>query len=456
MNNINEIVEVQRDFYYKDKTKDIQFRINSLQKLKKAIIENEKNIMAALKLDLNKPEFEAYATEIGVVLEEISYTLKHLRDWAKPKKVKTPIMHFIARSYIYQQPYGVVLIMSPWNYPFQLAISPLVGAIAAGNCSVIKPSNYSPNTSAIIEKIINENFDKSYITVLRGGREVNKNLLSEKFDYIFFTGSVEVGKVVMESASKYLTPVSLELGGKSPCIIDETADIDLAAKRIVWGKFTNAGQTCVAPDYILVKKCVKEDLLQKMKKYINQFYGDDPCNNTDYPKIINEKHFNRLVNLLNCGEVVIGGKYNSQTQQIAPTILNNITWDNLIMQDEIFGPIMPVLEFDTIDEIINTINSRAKPLALYYFTKNKTNEHNILKRVSFGGGCINETIVHLATSHMPFGGVGESGMGGYHGKSSFDTFTHKKSILKKSNLIDIAIKYPPYDKDYNVLKKFMR
>lgn len=456
MNNIKEVIEKQRLYFEEGITKDVDFRLEKLKILKNAIIKNEKEIMEALKKDLNKAPFESYETEIGLVLEELRYIIKHLPSWIRCKRVKTPITHFLSRSYTCSEPYGVTLIMSPWNYPFQLAMVPLIGSIAAGNCTVIKPSEYSFHTSEIIEKIISKNFNEEYISVVRGGREANKNLLEEKFDYIFFTGSVQVGRIVMEAASKHLTPVTLELGGKSPCIVDETANIDLAAKRIVWGKFLNAGQTCVAPDYLMVKSTVKEKLIIKMKEYINEFYGAVPCNNPEYPKIINDKHFNRLINLLKGENIVFGGEYNDKTNQISPTILDNVTWDSAIMQEEIFGPILPVLEFENLKEVISIINKRPKPLALYCFSNNKESQKNIINSISFGGGCINDTVVHLATSYMPFGGVGDSGMGGYHGKASFDTFSHKKGILNKSNLIDIPLRYPPFKNNLNLLKKIMR
>jgi len=456
MSTIHEVVGKQRIFFEKGITKGIDYRISNLTLLKQAVLTHEKEIIEALQKDLNKAPFEAYATEIGIVLEELEYVIKHLRNWAKPRKVKTPITHFLSVSRQYAEPYGIVLIMSPWNYPFQLTIAPLIGSIAAGNCTIVKPSEYSSHTAAIIEQLINENFDDTYITVVRGGREANKTLLDEKFDYIFFTGSVSVGKVVMESASKHLTPVSLELGGKSPCIVDESANLDMAARRIVWGKFLNAGQTCVAPDYLLVHKSVKNALITKMNQYIEEFYGSDPLSSPDYPKIINDKHFNRLLRLIQNENVVVGGKYKEQTNQIAPTILDQVTWDKPVMQEEIFGPVFPVLEFEDLNQVVAIVTSHPKPLALYFFTNNQERERFVIQNISFGGGCINDTIVHLATSYMPFGGVGDSGMGGYHGKASFDTFSHQKSILKKSTLFDIPLRYPPYKNKLKLLKLMMR
>lgn len=456
MEEIKELLRKQRDYYNTGETREVSFRMKQLQKLNQVIRKHETDILNALKKDLNKSEFEGYMTEVGMVYDELRFMMKHLDGWAKPQKVRTSFANFKSVSRIYSEPYGVVLIISPWNYPYLLSLEPLIGAIAAGNCAVVKPSNYSPNVSDVIADMIKEAFDPAYVTVIQGGREANKNLLEEKFDYIFFTGSVAVGKVVMEAASKHLTPVSLELGGKSPCIVDETANLELAAKRIVWGKYLNAGQTCVAPDYLLVHRSVKEPLVELMRKYILRFYGEDPGANTEFPKIINEKHFNRLMDLMERSHVVIGGRGNTETNQIEPTVLDLVEWNSTVMAEEIFGPILPMLVFDDLNEVVSEINKHPKPLALYYFTGSKEKERYVLKNISYGGGCINDTIVHLASSHMPFGGVGESGMGGYHGKASFDTFSHKKSVLKKSNLVDVPLRYPPYKNHITLLKKVMK
>lgn len=450
------IIENQRSFFKEGKTKEVDFRIDQLEKLKKSIIKYEDEIIDALKKDLNKSSFETYITEIGTVIQEINHTIKHIRKWVKPKRVRTSIAQFISTSKIYSDPYGIALIISPWNYPFQLTMAPLIGSIAGGNCAVLKLSPYSANTSKIIGKIIGETFDEKYIKVVQGGREVNKELLNEKFDYIFFTGGVSMGKIVMEAASKHLTPVTLELGGKSPCIIDETANIDLAAKRIIWGKLLNSGQTCIAPDYLLVHKSIKKQLIDKMKEYILEFYGNIPINSPDYPKIISLKHFNRLLGLIKEEDIIFGGDYNEKTNQINPTILDNITWESKVMEDEIFGPIIPILDFEDFNNIIDEINNRPKPLALYLFTTSKERENNVLKNISFGGGCINDTIMHVASTNMPFGGVGNSGMGGYHGKYTFDSFTHKKNVLKKSNLIDVPVRYAPFEGKLNLIKKIMK
>lgn len=448
-----EMLHAQRAYFGKGECKDVEFRIRQLKKLYQWICEHEQDIMDALYQDLNKSSFEAYATEIGIVKEEIRYALKHIKKWAAPRRVRTPITQFPSRSFVYPEPYGVVLIMSPWNYPFQLTVAPLVGAICAGNCAVVKPSAYSPNTTRVMAEMIRELFPAEYVAVVEGGRAENQALLDEKFDYIFFTGSVNVGKYVMEKASAHLTPVSLELGGKSPCIVDETADLKLAAKRIVWGKFLNCGQTCIAPDYILVQKNVKDKLIRQMDRYIKKMFGKDALQNDEYPKMINEKHFDRVLGLKREVHVVSGGKSDRSTLKIEPTILDQVSWESPVMQEEIFGPLLPVLTFYDMREAIQMVNARPRPLALYYFTKDKSREAKVLKNISYGGGCINDTVVHIATSHMPFGGVGNSGMGGYHGKDSFDTFTHKKSIMKKSRWIDIPIRYAPFKNKLALLKK---
>lgn len=456
MTDYREILRKQKDFFMKGETRQVEFRLRQLRKMEEWIVENEQKIMEALRKDLHKSAFEAYATEIGFVKEEIRYTLKHLAGWAKPRRVPTPVTQFWSTSFIYPEPYGSVLIMSPWNYPFQLTIAPLVGAVCAGNCAVVKPSAYSAHTSSLIARMIRELFPPKYVTVIEGGRKENEALLQQKFDYIFFTGSVSVGKYVMEKAAAHLTPVSLELGGKSPCIVDETADLSLAAKRIVWGKLLNCGQTCVAPDYLLVQKSVKDKLLKQMKRQIEKMYGPDPCRSEDYPKMINQKHFDRVMGLIRDAHVVCGGGSRKETLQIEPTILDGVSWDHPVMQEEIFGPVLPVLTFYDLKEAANQINARPKPLALYLFTRKKDREDYVLKHISYGGGCINDTIVHLATPYMPFGGVGDSGMGGYHGKTSFDTFSHTKSIMKKSCLIDLPVRYAPFKKKLDLLKKIQK
>ena len=456
MEEIKEILEAQRNYYTTGVTREVSFRMQQLQKLDRVIRKYEADILEALRKDLNKSEFEGYMTEVGMVYDELKFMKKHLALWVKPQRVRTPLANYKSSSRIYSEPYGVVLVLSPWNYPFMLAMAPLIGAIAAGNCVMIKPSEYSKHVSELISIILKEAFEAAYVQAVLGDREVGKSLLVEKFDYIFFTGSASVGRVVMEAASKHLTPVSLELGGKSPCIVDDTANLELAAKRIVWGKFLNAGQTCVAPDYLLVQTKVKDRLIGYMQEYITQFYGDEPGTNTEFPKIINEKHFHRLLGLLEGNHMVIGGRSYPETHQIEPTVLDGIDWNNRIMKEEIFGPILPVIEFAELKEIVNVINQQPKPLALYYFTRDKERERYVLKNTSYGGGCINDTIVHLASSYLPFGGVGESGMGGYRGKASFDTFSHRKSVLKKSNYVDIPLRYPPYKNRIKFLKKVLK
>lgn len=454
MDYIESILEKQKEFFDSNTTKDVQFRIENLNKMKKLIEANEKNIMEALNKDLGKSEFEAYSTEVGITLSEMNYVINNLRKWAKPKKVKTPMTDFKSTSYIYPEPYGKTLIISPWNYPFQLTFAPLVGSIAAGNTAIIKPSSTSQYTTEIIEKIINENFDPGYIHVISG--ENSRSLIDKKFDYIFYTGSPSVGRTIMEKASKNLTPVTLELGRKSPCIVDSVGDIKLFAKRIVWGKFLNAGQTCVAPDYLLVHKKVKNELISHMITYIKEFYTENPIDCLDFGRIINTKQFDRLVSLMKNENILYGGDYNRESLYISPTLIDDVDWNSPVMKDEIFGPIFPIMEYQNLDDVIKTINSHPKPLALYFFSADKVNQEKIVGCTSFGGGCINDTIMHLTSPHLPFGGVGMSGIGSYHGKKSFDTFTHYKSILKRSNIIDINFRYPPYKDKLNLVKKLLK
>lgn len=441
--NIAKLAKMQRIFFSGNKTKSLQFRMMALKRLEESIRKNEAEILSALKQDLHKSSAESYMTEIGMTLSELRYVKDRLPFWVRGRRVPTPISHFPARSFVMPEPYGVALIMSPWNYPFLLSMSPLIGAISAGNCCVLKPSAYAPTVSRVIQKIISEAFPRKYVAVVEGGRKENTELLDQRFDYIFFTGSVEVGKNVMEKAAGNVTPVTLELGGKSPCIVDATADLKLAAKRIVFGKYLNSGQTCVAPDYLLVEESVKEELIGELKKWIHKMLGDEPVMHPDYPKIINQKHFNRLMELIKDETVLEGGYASQETLQIAPTILDHITWESPVMQQEIFGPILPILTFRNVPEAISRVKAGEKPLALYLFSRDPAMEHRVLKELSFGGGCINDTIIHLATPHMGFGGVGASGMGNYHGKASFDTFSHRKSVMKKYNWLDLPLRYYP-------------
>lgn len=451
-----EILQKQRIFFNSGITHDIQWRKSKLKALYTAIKNYQTELFEALKSDLNKSQTEAFSTEIGLVLEEISFALKHVAEWAETKSVPSALLSFPSRSRIYREPYGVVLILSPWNYPVQLALMPLVGAVAAGNCAVVKPSEDSPASSKVLAEIIESCFESEFVNVVLGDKTVSESLLKEKFDYIFFTGSPTVGRIVMKAAAENLIPVTLELGGKSPCIVDETADVQVSARRIVWGKFVNAGQTCVAPDYLLVQKSVKEELLAAMKKEICTFYTESAENNSDYPRIINERHFMRLCEYFKDGQIICGARTNRQTLQIAPTIIDNVSVEAPVMREEIFGPVLPVVTYDELDEVIKFVSDRPRPLALYFFSSDKKRQREIIKTLSFGGGCINDTILHLATPNMPFGGIGNSGMGSYHGKSSFETFSHKKSILHKGFFADLRFRYPPYGSTVlKLLKKLM-
>ena len=439
---IHEIVESEKHFFRTGVTRGVDFRIDMLKKFRKAIIENDELISAALKADLNKQPFESYMCETGLLLEEINFHIKRLKKWSKTRRVKSGIGQLPGKSYICPEPYGVVLIMAPWNYPVQLCLMPLVGAISAGNCAVVKPSAYAPESSRVISKLIESAFPTGFVTAVEGGREANKALLDEPFDYIFFTGSVAVGKTVMEAAAKRLTPVTLELGGKSPIIVDETANLPLAARRIAFGKVLNAGQTCVAPDYLMIEKSVEAPFIEEYKKALADFFPDGDM--SGMVRIINDKHFERVCNILdNSGSVVIGGARDAETRFIEPAVLTDVPIDSPAMQQEIFGPVLPVLPYEKLDDCIDFIRSRPKPLALYIFSENKMNQEKVLNSCSFGGGCINDTVIHLASSHMSFGGVGESGMGSYHGKKSFDTFTHYRSVLKQGKL-DVKLRYFPY------------
>ena len=441
---IREIVETQRKFFYTGAVLDVDYRIQALKKLQSCILKYENEINDAIKKDLGKSAFESYMCETGLVLSEISYMLKHIRKFSKEKTVLTPLAQFHSHSFKKPSPYGVVLIMSPWNYPFLLTIDPLVDAIAAGNTAVVKPSAYSPNTSEIMKKLIEECFDKEYVALVTGGRAENTCLLNEHFDYIFFTGSQTVGKEVMKCASSHLTPVTLELGGKSPCIVEKSANLKLAAKRIVFGKYLNCGQTCVAPDYIYCDKEIKDRLIEEIKQQIEKQFTTDALHNDHYGKIINRKHFDRICGLIDPSKVVCGGRSDADTLKIEPTLMDHVTFEDAVMQEEIFGPVLPVLTYDSLDEAIRKINSMAQPLALYIFTNSKAVARKVTSECGFGGGCINDTIIHLATSEMGFGGFGESGMGSYHGRDGFRTFSHYKSIVDKKTWLDLPMRYQPY------------
>lgn len=456
--NIDKILESQRKYFRSGATLSVDFRIKMLKKLYSAVKKYEKEIGEALTKDLGKSDFEGFMCEVGMVLTEISYMIRHTRKFAREKTVYTPLAQFASRSYKKPSPYGNVLIMSPWNYPFLLTIDPLADAIAAGNTAIVKPSAYSPATSAIIEKIVSECFPAEYVAVVTGGRKENAALLDKKFDFVFFTGSQNVGKEVLRHTAETLTPAVLELGGKSPCIVDSSAKLKLAARRIVFGKYLNCGQTCVAPDYILCHKSVKDEFVKEVCKQIKKQYGENPLQNPDYGKIINEKHFDRLYGLIDSEKTVLGGNYNKDTLQIAPTVMDNITWDDAVMQEEIFGPIMPILTFENMDEVYDLLADQAKPLALYIFSEDRGMIREVTERIRYGGGCVNDCIIHLATSEMAFGGVGESGMGGYHGKDGFDAFSHTKSIVDKKTWMDLPMRYQPYNRGIygKLLKMFLR
>ena len=454
---IDALREKQRKFFATGATLDVSFRIAALKKLYKALQENEHAIAQALHSDLGKSAQESFLCETGMTLSEISYLLKHIRSFAREKTVPTPMAQFAARSYRKPMPYGVCLIMSPWNYPVLLTLEPLADALAAGNTAIIKPSAYSPATSALLAELLGKIFPEEYVAVVTGGREENAYLLEQKFDYIFFTGSKSVGRLVQEKAARYLTPVTLELGGKSPCIVDKSANIALSARRIVFGKFLNCGQTCVAPDYILCHPAVKEQLIACLKAEIQRQYGSAPLHNPSYGKIISRKHFDRVAGLIDSSKVVFGGETDPDTLKIAPTILDNITWEDKVMGEEIFGPVLPILTFASAEEVVETVNRRDTPLALYVFAQDKQFVQAITTRCAFGGGCVNDCIIHLATSAMGFGGMGESGMGSYHGKTGFDTFTHYKSIVDKKTWLDLPMRYQPYQKVYNrLVRLFLR
>ncbi len=453
------LLEKQRAYFSSGATQSIKFRREQLLKLKSIIQHSELEISSALALDLGKPAFEAYTTEIGMVLEELKFIYKKLPSWGKTCKTQTPLALFPAKSYIYHEPFGVCLIISPWNYPFQLALSPLLGAIAAGNCSIIKPSEYSPNTSKVIADLIHKNFPLEYIAVVEGDNQIGQELLRQSWDFIFFTGGPNIAKLVMSSASEHLTPVILELGGKSPCLVDEKTDITLTARRIIWGKFLNAGQTCVAPDYVLCHEKVKESLISEMIQSLKNFYGENPQLSPDYGRIIGFKHFDRLEQFLNekncSGKIISLGKNSRENRYFAPTIIDEPSWNDLVMKEEIFGPILPILSFTDWTTTFSMLKKMPRPLAAYLFSTNKKLQKKIIEELSCGGICLNDTVLHLANPSLPFGGIGMSGLGQYHGKASFEAFSHKKSVLKKFFFLDIPLRYPPYLNKLKWAKKFL-
>lgn len=453
VSDISALVAAQKKYFADGKTLPVKVRLKYLKELYRAVKDNLDEIHDGLKKDLGKSESESYMCETGLVLSDLSYMIKHLKKFARPVRVRTPLAQYISKSYRIPSPYGATLVMNPWNYPFLLSIDPLIEAVAAGNTVVLKTSAYSPNVNAAIKKVIESVFPREYVAVLFGGAQVNTKLLDEKFDYIFFTGSKRVGKIVYEKAASTLTPVTLELGGKSPCIVDETADIPLAAKRIVWGKFLNLGQTCVAPDYIFCAESVHDRLIAEIKRQIVKQFGVEPLKNPDYGKIINEKHFARIKGLIDETKIVHGGRTDADSLKIEPTVLDKVCFDDPVMQEEIFGPVLPVITYGNDEEVTEYITANDAPLALYIFSSDKKRVKKFTQTIGFGGGCVNDVVIHLATSYMPFGGFKESGMGSYHGKTGFDTFTHYKSIVDKKTIIDLPMRYQPFNKFYDKLVK---
>lgn len=453
---IERIIEKQRKFFISQGTKSISRRQQVLKALRKEITAHEHEINNALHNDFKKSAFETYLSETGIVLADLDLTISKLRTWSKPERIRASLLNFPSSDHIYSEPYGNVLIIAPWNYPFQLALAPLVAAVAAGNTVILKPSELTPSTSALILKIINNVFTEDHVQVIEGGVETSQDLLSLRWDYIFFTGSVNVGKIVAKAAAENLTPVTLELGGKNPCIIDNTSNLKLAAKRIVWGKFLNAGQTCIAPDYILIKEEIKEKFIDSLKIEIEKAYTKTPEESPDYPRIISDKNFDRLANMLQGENIVFGGHLIKDDLYISPTIIDSPTLESEVMKDEIFGPILPIIPYTTDDDIFKVVNHYNKPLSLYIFSSRKKFAHKIIESLSFGGGAINDTLVHFANHRLPFGGVGNSGIGAYHGKMSFDTFSHKKAMTKRANWLDIPFRYAPYKGKMNLIKKVLK
>lgn len=451
-----EVLKNQKDYFATQQTKDVNFRVRSLKKLKESIEAHEAEIMKALFNDLHKSDYESFVTEIFMVTEEIDMLAKNLKTWAKPNKVRTNLVNFGSTSYVHSDPYGHTLIIAPWNYPFQLLMAPLAGAVAAGNVVALKPSEYSIHTTAVMKKIVQEVFEQKHVAFFEGEIKMSQMLLEEKFDLIFFTGSTTVGRIVMQMAAKHLTPVVLELGGKSPVIIDKEANLDYAAKRLIWGKFINAGQTCLAPDYLFVHSKVKDKLLKKAKAEIEAMFGSNPLESNDYPRIITEANVERLAALIEGQQVYTGGQIDVAQKYVAPTLLVNVDTESEVMQHEIFGPILPVLEFENLSEVVDFVNNRPKPLALYYFSEDIAKQKHILEDTTSGGACINDVVMHISNPYLPFGGVGSSGIGNYHGKYSFETFSHQKAVMKRWTLFDLPVRYAPYAGKLEQLKKYLK
>jgi aldehyde dehydrogenase (NAD+) len=454
--NISELVQSQKKYFAAQQTKNSSTRKQLLKKLLSEILKREKDIVEALYLDFKKSEYESVMTETSIVISELKRTIKNIQHWAKPQSVMPAFLNFPSTSKIYKEPYGTVLVIAPWNYPYQLALVPLIGAIAAGNTVVLKPSELTPNTSKVTKEILETIFDKNLVTVVEGGIEVSTELLAQRWDYIFFTGSVQVGKIVAKAAAQFLTPVTLELGGKNPCIIDETANIKLAARRIVWGKLINGGQTCIAPDYLLIHTSVKDKFVEYYQKEITNAYGENPEDSKDYPRIVNQRNFDRLAIMLENEKILVGGKTNREDNYISPTLIDEPNLDSEVMKGEIFGPISPVISYKSEEDLEKVIGKYEKPLALYVFTKKKSFANKMIAKYSFGGGTINDTTVHFANHNLPFGGVGESGIGSYHGKQTFDVFCHKKGVTKRYNWLDLPVRYAPYNGKLKILKTFMK
>ncbi|MGB6268321.1 MAG: aldehyde dehydrogenase [Olleya sp.] len=453
---IPELIQQQKDFFKTRQTLDVSYRKELLNTLLVELIKREDDITEALYKDFKKPEFESVLTETAIVIQDLKHTIKKLKSWAKPKRVFPSLLNFPSSDYLYSEPYGTILVIAPWNYPYQLAITPLVGAIAAGNTVVLKPSELTPNTSALISKIVKLVFKPEHVTVVEGDVDVSTKLLEQTWDYIFFTGSVTVGKIVAKAAAPNLTPITLELGGKNPCIIDDTANITLTAKRIVWGKFVNAGQTCIAPDYILIHQSKKEDFYKAMKTEIKEAYSSTPQQSKDFARIINEKNFERLAKMLENENCIIGGQIDKENLYISPTLIDEPQLDSEVMKDEIFGPILPVISYQNEADLDRVIDSYNKPLSLYVFGTNSAKAKQLMQKYSFGGGCINDTIIHFANHRLPFGGVGNSGIGAYHGQHTFNTFSHKKAVVKKGNWLDLPMRYAPYKGKLSFIRKVLK
>jgi len=456
MGQFQSVVDRQRAFFDTGKTKALSFRLDRLKRLQDAIRRFEPEIAAALRADLNKSAFEAYATEVGCVLSELRSAIRHLPRWAKPERVRPGLVQFGSSGRIYREPYGVALIMAPWNYPFQLALAPLVGAVAAGNCAVVKPSELAPNTGAVLERLIAQTFEPEHVTVVQGDAAASAALLEERFDYIFFTGSSRVGALVLEAAARHLTPVTLELGGKSPCIVTPSARLALAARRIVWGKYTNAGQTCIAPDYVYVHESVRDELIRLLKEEIERQFGPDPLRNPDYARIVSKAHWQRLMAFIDPGRVVHGGRGDGERLLIAPTLLHPVSWSDPVMREEIFGPILPILTYRSLDEVVAAVRAGEKPLALYLFSEREREARQVIEQLSFGGGCINDTVFHFTHPGLPFGGVGGSGMGAYHGRHTFETFSHRKGVLRQTTLFDLPVRYSRTKHALAVIRRLLR